>query len=216
MFKKTLLASCLFAGSLLGGMPASAAVVTFDTLITGQTSYGFDGDGDGINDVIFTTADPLGFNTIGPGFNQTYVNEPGLEGTATLNPDLSVSFLRGAIGTLSFGFALDSGVSDPAYFASIEVFDASNTPLATQLVIGNYTATPFGTSSFPEGLLTVGFSGEAAYATFDFTSEFGRYIVDNFQGTFGSTERPPLPEPASLALFGIGLASLGFVRRRRT
>ena len=37
---------------------ANAAILTFDDIITGATSYSFDGDGDTIDDVIFTTTDP--------------------------------------------------------------------------------------------------------------------------------------------------------------
>ena len=69
---------------------APAATVTFDNLVAGVTSYGFDGDGDTIHDVIFQTADPLGFNTSGPGPFQVYVQQAGLEGTSLLNPDLRV------------------------------------------------------------------------------------------------------------------------------
>ena len=38
-----------------------------------------------------------------------------------------------------------------------------------------------------------------------------RYIIDNFTGTFGSTEN--IPEPGSLALAALGLAALGRKRR---
>ncbi|MBN3921846.1 hypothetical protein [Nostoc sp. NMS4] len=59
--------------------PAKAALITFDDLALGQTSFGFDSNGDKINDVIFSTTNPLGFNISGPGLNQVFINEPGLE-----------------------------------------------------------------------------------------------------------------------------------------
>jgi len=206
----------LIGGAFVGGS-ASAAIITFDTLVSGATSYGYDGDSDGINDVIFSTTDPLGFNTVGPGSNMTYIREPGIEGTSLLNPDLRVDFLRRASGSLTFGYALNSSVSDPAYFAKIMVFDAGGTEIANASQQGIFTITSplFGFSSFPEGQISLAFSGEAAYATFDFTSQFGRYIVDDLNGTFGSTERPSIPEPTTLTLLSLGLAGLAFSRKRK-
>lgn len=206
----------LLGGTLVGGS-ANAAKITFDTLIADETAYGYDGDGDGINDVIFSTTDFSGFNTAGPGPNMTYIHEPGIEGTTLLSPDLRVDFLRRATGSLTFGYALNSSVSDPAYFASIRVFNAGGAEIASASQQGDFTITapPSDLSSYPEGSISLSFAGEAAYATFDFSSEFGRYIIDDFVGTFGSTERPPLPEPATLALVGLGLAGLGFSRRKK-
>jgi hypothetical protein len=187
---------------------ANAALLTFDDVVEGETTYSFDGDGDGIDDVTFSTTDPFGFNTIGPGLNQQFINEPGLEGTSELDPDLRVDFLNGATGSLTFGFALNSGTESDDFFASISVFDAADNLLGTASVVG-----AFGTSDFPEGVVSLAFDGEAAYATFNFTSENGRYIIDNFEGTFGSTE-VPVPEPASLGLLALGLAAIGRRRRR--
>jgi hypothetical protein len=194
---------------------AQSALITFDDVVVGETTFGFDGDGDAIADVVFSTSDPLGFNTVGPGVNQQFIDEPGLEGTSLLDPDLRVDFLNGAVGPLEFGFALNSSFDSDDLFAAISVFDSAGGLLGSALTVG-----VLGDSSFPEGIVSVTFDGTASFATFDFTSEFGRYIIDNFSGTFGSTEEipdpdpQPVPEPGTLLLLAMGLAGLRLARRR--
>ncbi|MFE4106320.1 PEP-CTERM sorting domain-containing protein [Almyronema epifaneia] len=186
-----------------------AAIITFDDLVEDETSFGFDGDGDGIDDVIFSTTDVLGFRTVGPGLNQNFVEEPGLEGTSLLNPDLRVEFLNGAVDSIRFGFALNSLTEGPATFASFSLFNAADSLLASTQVSGLFTDTALGSSNFPEGEMAVSFSGTAAYGEFNFSSDFGRFIIDNFAGTFGSTEPiASVPEPLGLSGFLIfaGLA----------
>lgn len=210
MFKQI---TIVVAGAVAIGLgfarSAEAAVITFDELLTGQTSFGFDGDDDGIEDVIFSTTDPAGFNTIGPGANQNFIQEPGLEGTSLISPDLRVDFMNGAVGSISFGYALNSTTEDDQ--ASFSLFDSSDALIASQSSTGVFTSTESGTSSFPEGSINLNFGGVAAYGIFDFTSDSGRFIIDNFEGTFGSTENitPPetVPEPASI----LGLAAIGAI-----
>ena len=200
-------------GLVCASANADAAILTFDDVIVGQTSYAFDGDGDGISDVLFTTTDPAGFNTVGPGSNMSYIREPGLEGTSLLDPDLRVDFLVGAQDGLRFGFALDSASEGAGTFASFFVYDAANTLLASSTQPGLFTL-PDGVnpSNYPEGIIAVAFGGTAAYGLFNFNSDFGRFIIDDFQGKFGTTE---VPEPASLTLLVLGLAGMRAFRRAR-
>jgi hypothetical protein len=52
--------------------------------------------------------------------------------------------------------------------------------------------------------------GTASYALFDFNSDFGRYIIDNFEGTYGTTEVESVPEPAStLGILALGVLAAG-------
>ncbi len=194
---------------------SQATLLPFDDAISGATSYSFDGDGDSIDDVIFSTTDPFGFNTAGPGPNMSYVNEPGLEGSTIF--DLRVDFLIGAEDFLQFGFALDDFSETANTWTSFEVYDAGDNLLASDFELGLYTL-PDGTnpSTFPEGMINVSFLGTASYALFDFNNDASggqRYIIDNFEGTFGSTE-VGVPEPSIIWLLGPGLALIGFARRK--
>ncbi|MBF2028438.1 MAG: PEP-CTERM sorting domain-containing protein [Oscillatoriales cyanobacterium C42_A2020_001] len=210
----------LFAVTVLGVVswgltqPASAAVINFSQVIEGQTSFGFDGDGDGINDVIFSTTDPLGFLTTGPGPNQVFISEPGLEGTSLLDPDLRVDFLEGAAGSIRFGFALNSFTESANTFTAFQLFDSTGSLLASAQQAGIFGST----STFPEGQIEVGFAGIAAYGLFNFSSDNGRYIIDNFDGTFGSTEdidSAAVPEPMTIAGTGLAIAAATLLRKRQ-
>ena len=83
-----------------------AATIPFDDIVTGTTSYAYDGDGDMIPDAVFTTPDPAGFNSVGPGTSMLYIVEPGIEGTSQIPESLRVDFTVGATGRMGFGFAL--------------------------------------------------------------------------------------------------------------
>jgi len=45
--------------------------------------------------------------------NQQFIDEPGLEGTSDLDPDLRADFLNGATGSLAFGQSRTLKVSPP-------------------------------------------------------------------------------------------------------
>jgi len=210
MKKYNVLSIAIFSTVLLFSNISNAVTIDFNTLVSGSTSFGFDSDGDFIDDVIFSTTDPSGFNTVGPGSNQSFINEPGLEGSTTLSPDLRVDFLNGAVTNLSFGFAVDNAV-DGGDGVTFSIFDSSDTLLNSVYQSGNYTlADGTNPSSFPEGFVESSFLGIASYAIFDFSNNYAsRYIIDDFTGTFGSTEDiSPVPVPAAAWLFGSAL--LGF------
>jgi len=162
---------------------SNAAVITFDEVIQGEVSYAYDGDEDGINDVLFSTTDPMGFNTGGPGQNMNFITEPGIEGTTALGVDLRVDFLFGATSNLTFGFAMDT--TQEIYGVTFEIYDHTDSLIASTFKVATYTNITVD-SSFPEGLFRLDFEGTAAYGLFKFDDVPPRYIIDNFKGAFGS------------------------------
>ena len=199
LFHKLLQMACASV-FLIAYTDANAITLTFDDAISGATSYSFDQDSDGLADAVFSTTDPSGFNTVGPGTNMSYINEPGLEGTTTLSPDLRVDLPYGAVGNLGFGFALSSGSETPNLTVTFNIYDSSNNLLAQTTQLAAFTQpVPPTNSSYPEALVSLPFAGTASYATFDFNdTDASRYIIDNFSGTFGSSERPHTTGPQSI------------------
>jgi hypothetical protein len=173
----------------IASMPALAQVtLDFSDAISGRRFYAYDADLNGTLDVVLSTADLGGFNTLGPGSNMLYIHEPGIEGTTHLPEDLRVNFFYGATGEVSFGYALDTFNSN--YGVSFTVFDVNGNPLGTTVSSASFQPLPGGgQSSFPENRATLVFSGVAAYGTFDFG------ISAPFTPPAGC---PPIPVPGSL------------------
>lgn len=99
------------------------------------------------------------------------------------------TFAGGAFDFIGFDFI---GFS----FGSLSTFMASN---GNSFTLGS--SDPLGTFLAPVGFTNI--------TSLLWTVSSGSLVIDNFQ--FTST----VPEPASLALFGFGLAGLGLMRRRR-
>ena len=189
----------------LACVPALAVNVTFDGMTPGVSSFSYDADSDSQPDAVFTSqAGTFGFS--GPGPNQLYINEPGLVASTVAGPEIRVDFPNGASGSVGFSFAMSSpclavGPVNAGLTGAIQVYDSADNLLGTAQAEAVCTSTPSPPSSFVEAQVTASFSGVASYALVDFGhTATNAYILDNFNGTFGSTENPSGPPPAPVAV----------------
>lgn len=195
---------------------ASAQVIDFETLVAPpQTVHGVDINDDGIDDVLFSTIDPIGFGNTGPNpATQLHASGLLLESSSTIDPDIRVDFSGGAIDLLQVGFALLTNVNDPDQGMRLEVFDQFDNQLGSVFQRGELlplnVSVDTNVSRFPEGRLSLPFEGVASYALIDATTTGSRFAIDNFGGTFLAAA---IPEPSALALLALGGVFLSGRRR---
>jgi hypothetical protein len=157
---------------------------------------------------------PTGPLALAAGSPETFITTDGanptspvLSGTPTFNGSIAIKFSED-----QFGVGLSGGFFDAIGGTAITAFNAAGQ------VIGSVTNAGLGI----EFLGLVSDSGQAEIAGLLFSlvgSEPAGFAIDNLRfGLQGQVVTPgpsPVPEPASLALFGMGLAGLVAAGRRR-
>lgn len=166
---------------------------------------------------VINTIDTFDPSNIGSGhFLAGATFDPGQDGTfASLDMSLFGNSINATAGAMAYGVLLEQsgfffrfGLGQTLNGAGFELFSGAN------LVEADFTA-------LNGGVLDLSNSGaEVKIGAIVFNGTFGapgapsvnEGGIDNWSATIRTVE---LPEPGTMALFGLGLAGLGFARRKR-
>ena len=217
--KMNRLCTALLTAGLVYSTSAAAVVVTLD--FEGIGDYAsinnfYNGGTDSLGNSGTNYGVAFGSNTLGiidadAGGTGNFGNEP--------TPDTIMFFLTGS-AVLNYAPGFTTGFSfwytTVAFGGDVDVYDDLN---ATGNLLGTINLAALGAGpGDPSGSFSNWAIGGLAFAgtakSIDFGGTVNQVGYDNV--TFGASRPEPIPEPATLALFGLGLAGLGFGRRKRT